>query len=56
MRHIFFAIFCMLLFSTPVQANELDEVREQLKTKIDTVMVLLQDKEVDKVLEKNPNL
>ena len=50
MRHIFFAIFCMLLFSTPVQANELDEVREQLKTKIDTVMVLLQDKEVDKVL------
>ena len=50
MRHIFFAILCMLIFSAPVQANEMDEVRKQLKTKIDNVMVLLQDKTLDKAL------
>lgn len=50
MRHIFFAILYILLLSIPAQANEMDEVREQLKTKIDNVMVLLQDKKVDKTL------
>ena len=50
MRHIFFVILCTILFSTPAQANEKDEVREQLKTKIDTVMVVLQDKGLDKTL------
>ena len=44
------AVLCMILFPMPTQANEMDEVREQLKIKIDTVMVLLQDKSVDKTL------
>jgi phospholipid transport system substrate-binding protein len=38
----------MLLFSAPVQADEKDDVRDLLKTKIDTVVVLLQDKMVNK--------
>ncbi len=48
MRHIFPVILFILLFSTPLQANEAGEVKELLKTKIDAVVVLLQDNATDK--------
>lgn len=48
MRNIFFAFLCVLLFAASVQADEAGEVQELLKGKIDAVMVLLQDKTVDK--------
>lgn len=50
MRHLFSMLFCILLFSTPVLANEEREVRELLVTRIDAVMTLLNDKNVDKEL------
>ncbi len=48
MRNIFFTILCVLLFVTPVQADAAGEVRALLKDKIDAVVVLLQDKGLDK--------
>ena len=48
MRFLISAIFCVLLFATSVSAEEAYEVRELLKGKIDAVVVLLQDKEMDK--------
>lgn len=50
MRHLLSGIFCMLLLSSPVQADDLTEIRELLKTKIDAVVLLLQDKTLNKTV------
>jgi phospholipid transport system substrate-binding protein len=49
MRNIYFAIFCLLLFALPSLADEAGEVQDLLKRKLDAIVVLLQDKTVDKV-------
>lgn len=48
MRYLFSSILFVLLLVAPLQADETGEVRELLKTKIDAVVVLLQDKATDK--------
>lgn len=48
MRYVFSSILCVLFFAAPALADEVVEVRELLKEKIDAVVVLLQDKAVDK--------
>ena len=49
MRHVLSAILCVCLFSAPAQADELGEVSELLKMKVNAVMALLQNKTMDKV-------
>jgi phospholipid transport system substrate-binding protein len=49
MRNIYLIILCVLLIAVPTLADELGEVRELLKERIDAVVVLLQEKGVDKV-------
>ena len=48
MRNIYFAIFCLLLFALPSLADEAGEVRDLLSGKLDAIVVLLQDKTMDK--------
>ena len=48
MRHLFSAILCVLFFASPTLADAPDEVRELLKVKIDAVVVLIQDKTIEK--------
>jgi len=48
MRYLLSAILCVLLFASPTLADAPDEVRELLKVKIDAVVVLLQDKTIEK--------
>lgn len=48
MRYLFSSIFCLLLIAVPALADEPGEVRELLKGKIDAVVVVLQDKGMDK--------
>lgn len=48
MRYFFAAIFCLLLSTPPALADSPNDVRELLKVKIDAVMVLLQNRSLDK--------
>jgi len=48
MRYLLSTILCVLLFASPTLADAPDDVRELLKIKIDAVVVLLQDKTVEK--------
>ena len=48
MRHLFSAILCILLLSSPVLADASNEVRELLKVKIDAVVILLLDQTIEK--------
>jgi phospholipid transport system substrate-binding protein len=48
MRYIFSAIICVFLCAAPIRADETGEVLELLKTRIDTVVLLLHDKTGDK--------
>ncbi len=48
MQFLFTSILCLCLAVTPALAGDLDEVRDLLKGKIDNVVVLLQDKTLDK--------
>jgi phospholipid transport system substrate-binding protein len=48
MRYLLYAILCVFLFASPTLADAPDEVRELLKVKIDAVVVLLQDKTIEK--------
>lgn len=48
MRYLLYAILCVFLFTSPTLADAPDEVRELLKVKIDAVVVLLQDKTLEK--------
>ena len=48
MRYFFAAIVCLLLSTPPALADSPDDVRELLKVKIDAVMVLLQNRSLDK--------
>ena len=49
MRNIYLTVLCVLLIAAPTLADELGEVQELLKERIDAVVVLLQEKGVDKV-------
>lgn len=48
MRYLITTIFFVLLFATSASAEAADDVRALLKGKIDAVVVLLQDKAIDK--------
>lgn len=48
MRSLSSVILLLLLFTLPVQADDMSAVRQLLKTRIDAVVLLLQDKEMDK--------
>ena len=48
MRNIYLSLLCVLIFAVPIQADEAGEVRDLLQGKIDIVLALLQDKELDK--------
>lgn len=48
MRYLFFLLLCLLLSATPSLAEEPAEARELIESKIDAVMMLLQDKSLDK--------
>ena len=48
MRHLYSAILCILLLASPALADASNEVRERLKVKIDAVVILLQDKTIEK--------
>lgn len=48
MRYLLYAILCVFLFASPTLADAPDEVRELLKVNIDAVVVLLQDKTIEK--------
>ena len=48
MRYFFAAIVCLLLSTPPALADSPSDVRELLKVKIDAVMVLLQNRSLDK--------
>ena len=48
MQFLFTSILCLCIAVTPALAGDLDEVRDLLKGKIDNVVVLLQDKTLDK--------
>jgi phospholipid transport system substrate-binding protein len=48
MRHSFFILLCLLLFGTPSLAEGPAEAGELVKTKIDAVMMLLQDESLGK--------
>lgn len=53
MRYMLPVILFLFIFSPSAQADEANEVRELLKTKIDSVTVLLQDKTLDRALRDN---
>ena len=48
MRCLFTVIFCLLFLAASALADEPDEVRLLLKGRIDAVLVVLQDKAMDK--------
>jgi phospholipid transport system substrate-binding protein len=48
MRYLFSIFLCILLFATPSLAEGPAEARELVETKIDAVMMLLQDESLDK--------
>jgi phospholipid transport system substrate-binding protein len=48
MQYLLASILCLCFAATPALAGELDEVRDLLKGKIDNVVLLLQDKTLDK--------
>ncbi len=50
MPHLLTSILCLCLSVAPALAGDLDEVRDLLKGKIDSVVVQLQDKTPDKAL------
>jgi len=52
MQKLLISVFCLCLAATPVLAGDQGEVRDLLKSKIDNVVVLLQDKAQDKAQEK----
>jgi len=48
MPYLFSALLCLLLFATPSLAEGPAEARELVETRIDAVMMLLQDKSLEK--------
>jgi len=48
MRYLFSILLCLLLFATPSLAESPADARELVETKIDAVLMLLQDESLDK--------
>jgi len=48
MRYLLYSMICLLLFCRPVFADDKSEVKDLLKGKIDAVVLLLQNKDLDK--------